>query len=238
MVEPVPLPLLRQRHDAETGAFHAAAWAMLVFTVFAFAQKVVVVPERLDRYTPLVVAHAGAMLAWLSLFTWQAWLVRHDAVRLHKGTGALSVVVVVAVLATGFLVSARFTVEFDRIQIFLGNTVQLGSFALLWLAGVVAAATHRIAAHRRLMFLAAFATLTPPISRVTQTLGLPNAAAAMIHAGLIFALPIAYDLVQRGRPHPASVLALAVISALLVVAIVLGTLPPLPERVMALLARV
>ena len=229
-----PFPVIHPRADPDSRVLFVAAVAMLVFTIFAFAQKVVVVPERLGRYDPLVIAHATAMLGWLALFTIQTGAVRLGAMRVHRTLGALSPLLVVAAVVTGFKTTRRFGDEFDVIHIFLGNMVHLGSFAALYGIGVAAALRHRIDWHRRAMFLASFVTLTPPISRVTQTLGLPNGIAAAVHVGLLCTLPVAWDLATRRRLHPATVTGIALVFAMLAVAALFGTVPPLADWTRAL----
>lgn len=225
----VPIP----SEQDDRAIYFPMAVGMLSFTVFAFAQKVVVMPDRLARYDALVIVHALSMIGWLALFTWQSWAAAGGRIAAHRITGMLSVVVVVAALWSGVAVSRSFSAEFGIIHIFLGNVVQLGTFGLLWAAGVICALRGWIGAHRRLMLLAAMATLTPPISRVTQTLGLPNEIAAVIHMGLILTVLPLTDLLCRGRPHPATLGGLAVVFVLLAGTLVAGLTPSLADGVMA-----
>ncbi|SEM66336.1 hypothetical protein SAMN04488011_10136 [Palleronia pelagia] len=228
-------PLLATIARREAVLFRDIGWILLAFSLFAFAQKLVVVPDRIERYTPLVTLHGAVMLGWLGLFTLQAELQAHGRMGWHKTLGIFSTLLVGVAVWTGFIVSREFSGEADMIEVFLANLVHLSGLAIFWAAGVVAAIRHRIDIHRRMMLLAALAILSPPISRVTQTLGLPNGMAAGLHLGLVLALPAIYDLATRGRLHRATLAAFTVIFVLSGLAAAAGVIPPLNAAVSAYL---
>lgn len=148
---------------------------------------------------------------------------------LHRGLGALSSVIVIVALVSGFMVTRRFSAEMNTIHIFLGNMVLLGGFGSLYLLAVIAALKRRIDWHWRLMFLAAFAIMGPIVSRVTHALHLPGGSAAALHLALICGISIAWDVLREQRLHPATVAGLGIVFVLIGGAATVGLLPPLSD---------
>jgi uncharacterized protein with PQ loop repeat len=62
---------------------------ILCFVIAAFVLKVIVQPERLARYTPLVIVHATLMILWLILFAVQAGLIQQGSFSIHRKLGRL-----------------------------------------------------------------------------------------------------------------------------------------------------
>ena len=91
------------------------AVALVVFTVIAFALKVIVQPERAARYTPIVVFHAGAMLAWMSMLASQAYLASAGKMNLHRRFGTTSLGLVAAMTNSGAIITIKALYELERI---------------------------------------------------------------------------------------------------------------------------
>ena len=62
------------------------ALGLLAFTLFAFALKAVAHPQVQARYTPIVVFHAGSMIAWLILLASQSFLAAKYRLSAHRAT--------------------------------------------------------------------------------------------------------------------------------------------------------
>ena len=79
--------------------------SLMAFCVFAFALKVVIEPERLARYNPLVMIHGVLMVAWLALFSLQSWLMSDGAFARHHLFGRLSIILVVLMIWSSTLIA-------------------------------------------------------------------------------------------------------------------------------------
>jgi hypothetical protein len=210
--------------------FTALVWAGVVsgFGTDSFEH---IAKHGLD-YPLIVHCHAIVFVGYLVLFTVQAALIRNGRPDLHRRLGqagaALAAVMVVLGPATAFHVdAARFaatgrTPEFLSVQL-----LDIVAFAGLTGAGLLLRAN--AAAHKRLMLLgliyisdAGFARFLNPF--VAAPLG---ATPWADFAGIYFCSDVlmlgfgAYDLVTRGRLHPAYVAGVAWALALQATAITL-----------------
>lgn len=175
------------------------ALALTVFTVIAFALKVIVQPERAARYTPLVVFHAGAMLAWLGMLASQAYLASAGRMALHKRFGAASLGLVAAMSLSGAIISINIGQELGRPEVTVVNIAAFVTFIPLYVAAIHFARTHRMHAHRQAMLIGTLAFMTPVYARVTDVLGLPPQVAIGLQPPLTIAIALAYDWVALGR---------------------------------------
>jgi hypothetical protein len=147
--------------------------------------------------------HGAIMTGWFLLFVVQAALVRARRVDLHRKLGvagaALACVLIPVALATArqFVIRSFGDSEVLPIAAAIAgyDAVVIAVFAIL-----VAAALswrRRTDIHKRLMTLAAFSLLGPPLARLVSD------EHAVLASNLFVLLPIAIDTVWNRRLHPA-----------------------------------
>ncbi len=151
---------------------------------------------------PLVHLHAAVYSAWMVLFAVQASLVAARRVSMHRRLGAMSVILAIAMVAAGWVVSidgartgwAGPREPRDAAEALRFLAVPIGD--LIVFTGFYSAALYfrRIPdTHKRLMVLAMVGGVLPP------ALGrLPITAAIIATFGLLLAGPV-YDRVSCGR---------------------------------------
>jgi hypothetical protein len=168
---------------------------------------------------PLIVHfHALLFVGWLVLLTTQMMLVRGHRLDLHRRLGMAAAwlipVMVVVALATAWTVQRQVAVlpgVHDPQFISINLTDMLG-FATLAGAGI--ALRHDPSAHKRLMLLSIFYLSTAGFARLWLfTIGEAGTdhfwgffIAYNLGGDIAFVALGVYDLVTRGRPHPAYVL--------------------------------
>jgi hypothetical protein len=181
------------------------AVALVVFTIAAFALKVIVQPERAARYTPLVVFHAGAMLAWMSLLGTQAYLAASGArtgegrMGLHRKLGNASITLVAAMLVSGAIISVNIGRELGRPEVTVVNIAAFVTFIPLYFAALHFARTRRMHEHRMSMLIGTLAFMTPVYARVTDVLGLPPQVSIGLQPPLTLAISSGYEWAVLGR---------------------------------------
>lgn len=192
-----PAPMSAREASSLLG--HIAV-ALVVFTIAAFALKVTVQPERAARYTPLVVFHAGAMLAWMSLLGTQAYLAASSArMGLHRRLGNASITLVAAMLVSGAIISVNIGREFGRPEVTVVNIGSFVTFIPLYFAALYFARHHQMHAHRMAMLIATLAFMTPVYARVTDVLGLPPQVSIGLQPPLTLAIALGYEWAALGR---------------------------------------
>ena len=101
------------------------ALGLLGFTLIAFAAKAIAHPEVQARYTPIVVFHAGSMIAWLILLASQSFLAARFKLAAHRATGRASIALVGAMLVSGSVISWRIGLELGRPEVTVVNLAVL-----------------------------------------------------------------------------------------------------------------
>ncbi len=175
------------------------ALGLLGFTLFAFAAKAIVHPEVQARYTPIVVFHAGSMIAWLILLASQSFLAARFKLAAHRATGRASLALVAAMLVSGGVISWRIGQELGRPEVTVVNLAAFVTFIPLYFAALRFARRRDIAAHRQAMLIATLALMTPAYARVVQVLGLPDPVAIGVQPPITIAIAVGYDWVLHGR---------------------------------------
>lgn len=175
------------------------ALRLLGFTLFAFAAKAIAHPEVQARYTPIVVFHAGSMIAWLTLLASQNFLVARFKLSAHKATGRASIALVAAMLVSGSAISWNIGLELGRPEVTIVNLAAFVTFIPLYFAALHFARRRDIAAHRQAMLIATLALMTPAYARVVQVLGLPDPVAIAVQVPITIAIACAYDWALHGR---------------------------------------
>ncbi|HEY1225692.1 MAG TPA: hypothetical protein VGF26_00080 [Ramlibacter sp.] len=191
--------------------------------------------------------HAVVFTAWPLLFLSQTWLQANGRLDHHRAWGLAGIALATAMVllggATAISGAAHDLAEGRPATKVLGFLVTPLS-AITMFAGFFAAAVAfrgRTEVHRRLMLLATAAVLPAAMARVffllntgggpglRPGLGLPLPVERTIAPGLVVYLIIVaamiYDWRTRGRPHPAYLIGLTLLVAMLFLRIPLSTNP-------------
>jgi len=175
------------------------ALGLLAFTLFAFALKAVAHPQVQARYTPIVVFHAGSMIAWLMMLASQSFLAAKYRLAAHRASGRASIALVGAMLVSGGVISWRIGEELGRPEVTVVNLAAFATFVPLYFLAIHYARRRDIAAHRQAMLIATLALMTPAYARVVQVLGLPDPIAIAVQVPITVAVSAGYDWVLHGR---------------------------------------
>lgn len=173
--------------------------ALLGFTLFAFGVKAVAHPEVQARYTPIVLFHAGSMIAWLILLASQSFLAAKFKLSAHRASGRASIALVGAMLVSGGVISWRIGEELGRPEVTVVNLAAFATFVPLYFLSLHHARRRDIAAHRQAMLIATLALMTPAYARVVQVLGLPDPFAIAVQVPITVLIACGYDWVLHGR---------------------------------------
>ena len=175
------------------------ALGLLAFTIVAFSLKAIAHPQVQARYTPLVVFHAGSMIAWLILLASQSFLAANYRIAAHRATGRASIALVGAMLVSGGVISWRIGEELGRPEVTVVNLAAFATFVPLYFLALHYARARDIAAHRQAMLIATLALMTPAYARVVQVAGLPDPVAIAVQVPITVAVSAGYDWVLHGR---------------------------------------
>ncbi|MEM7780163.1 MAG: hypothetical protein AAF697_07230 [Pseudomonadota bacterium] len=175
------------------------ALALLVFTISAFGLKVAVQPETFERYTPIVIFHAVAMIAWLSLLASQSYLAARGSFELHRAFGRASPFLVLAMVGSGVLISFGIGAELGRYEVTVVNVAAFVTFTPLYLVAVHFARQGKIHIHRQAMLIGTLALMTPAYARIVQVAGLPDPLAIVMQLPITIALASWFDWKVLGR---------------------------------------
>lgn len=199
------------------------AFALVVFTIAAFAIKVAVHPERAVRYTPLVVFHAGAMLAWMSMLGSQAYLASAGKMGLHRRFGTTSLGLVAAMTVSGMIISVNLGQEIGRTEVTVVNIASFVTFIPLYAAAILFARRHQMHAHRMAMLIGTLAFMTPVYARVTDVVGLPSPVSIAAQPPLTLAIALGYEWAALGRltKESAAMLAFSIAVVVMMAAVLL-----------------
>ena len=196
-------------HKAGNALLFKFALAILVFTFSAFALKALIDPERLARYTPLVIVHGAIMMGWMAMFVSQARLAMQGKLASHRAMGRWSPVLVIAMAVTGLTVSWNLAQEFNKYDVLIGNIGVVLTFVPLYIGAILFAKAHRQAEHRMAMLLATVATLGPAYARVTDVLDWPLTAGLPMQLVVTIGSAIWLDMASRGTVAKSTVWLLA-----------------------------
>lgn len=188
-----------ESHRRENLLLSRIAQTLLGFTLLAFAAKALVHSEVQARYTPLVVFHAGVMVAWLGLLASQAWLAAQHRLNLHRAMGHASIVLVGAMAVSGAIISINIGEELGRPEVTVVNLAVFVTFLPLYIAALYVARRREMHAHRQAMLIGTLALMTPAYARVVQVLGLPDPLAIAVQVPITVAIAVGYDWVTQGR---------------------------------------
>src|SRR5215207_6870221 len=85
--------------------YTGTAIVAIVLSVGAFAPSMVDQTARRGGATPLIIAHAALMVAWLGLFLVQTVLAGSGRLRLHRRLGPTALALAAGIVATGYAVT-------------------------------------------------------------------------------------------------------------------------------------
>ena len=160
---------------------------------------------------PLVHIHAAMFFFWVALLFVQPLLAATRRLRLHRKIGAVAAWLVVPMLITGTLVSARDAVNDynagegeERLAFFYGELADLVMFGLL--AGGAMLLRSKPDFHKRWVILGSLGLLGAAIGRIPEV----SSWGFYIFASLIGSVAL-YDLASRRALHIATMLGAAVL---------------------------
>ena len=207
-----PAPMNARQANRLLGAI---ALALLVFTVIAFGAKAAAIPQVRARYTPLVVFHAGTMLAWMGMLASQAFLASAGRMGLHRRFGTASLGLVAAMTISGAILSINIGQELGRPEVTVVNLVAFITFIPLYFFAIHSARRHQMHQHRQAMLIGTLAFMTPVYARITDVLGLPPQVAIGIQPPLTFAIALGYEWAALGRITKATAVMLGLSAAVI-----------------------
>lgn len=195
--------------ERERAFFFYMAIAMAIVIVAGFAFNLAA--GRSSFAVPIIVhIHAFVFFGWVMLYLIQNGLVATGSVALHRRLGWLALAWIPVMVGLGFMMTLESIRSkggppfFDINEFLFGNTLGVGAFAVVALAGI--AMRGRTDWHRRLMCCAMISLTGPGFGRL---LPMPFLIPwgwwiASVAFPLIFAVVgIAFDRRRRGRIHPA-----------------------------------
>lgn len=184
--------------------------ALFLFTVIAFALKAFAHPERIARYTPLVTAHGIVMVGWLAFFAMQAGAIVKGNTTRHIRNGKLSWILVALMIGISMPVSYSLMAEFNKPDVFIGNSFMLIAFLGFFLAAIYSIRHKDRDSHKRYMLFACLSIIMPAIGRIADVISGQEALVTLaIFPILVIILPVLYDRSQ-GRPvHRATKIGIA-----------------------------
>lgn len=214
----------------------AAACALIAFGGFAPTYWLQLAPRTFVG-PPLLHIHGALFSAWTLLLLSQTWLASQGRLDHHRAWGLAGIslgtaMVVVGLTAAVYSLNVQLAAGYgDKARgFFLVPVTAIGLFAGFFIAAI--ANINRSEVHKRLILLATFSLLQAAVARVffeIVTGGGPGArpglgppppmAIALVPSLLLDLLIVAgmiYDWRTRGRPHPAWIVGLAVITGVVV----------------------
>jgi hypothetical protein len=214
----VSIPSLRSRRSGRWFyLFMAILLAALIFAGFArtYPASIAATPPL----PPWLHAHAAVVAAWVLLVVAQPALIAGGAPRVHRALGWVGAILAVAMVIMGFvavIVALRenYIPSFLPRRIFVvGNLLSVVCFG--GLVATAVASRRRPEWHKRLMIMATILIISQALGRLLPMSSFGDAAPAVLF-GVVTLLALigpAFDLMVRGRVHPAYFLGLGVLLA-------------------------
>jgi len=177
--------------------------------------------------------HGAVMALWFAFGPLQGWLIRRRAVKWHRWIGYVAAGYAAVFVATGLIANSRLRARLESSDdaaniIIWGNYFTLSVFAVLVSLAILL--RKRPEAHKRLTLLASIAVVGPALGRFPMW----QIFSAGMSAGKNFAIGgllvmlvalIAYDVITRRRPHPATWMGALAIVISIAAAVALGLSP-------------
>jgi uncharacterized membrane protein YozB (DUF420 family) len=189
------------------------AGAILVTVFFGFAPTYYLL-DSFATVTPLVHVHAAVFTAWVLLLLTQTALVTAGRVNLHRrlgiAGGVLAPLLLIVGAATTIAVAQRISgpPHFAPPGRAMLALVTLVAFGLT--AGLGLVKRRNPQAHKRLLLIATINLTLAAVNRLPLPQLIDSTAGRFAAADLLLLPLIAWDVVTRGRPHPMTVLGVAI----------------------------
>ncbi len=213
-------PRFEFRLTRERLFYSGMALLIFVLVVIGFAptwflRGVAPAARPLIPMSPLVMLHGTLFTAWIALFVTQAGLISARRHKLHMKLGLATVGLGAAMVVVGLLTAAgqvgRGTSPPDLppLSFFAIPFLDMVVFASLLAGGY---ATRRDPqSHKRLMLCATALMLQPGVGRMDFMPMFLGAETTAILAFVLATPLLAWDFVQRGRPHRATLIGLGLL---------------------------
>lgn len=227
---PVAQPMLRAGGSMHSSTTHAKGWGLdrairrgsgfflttaivaIALAVVAFAPSLINQTSRRGSVTPLMLAHAVFMSAWLALFLAQTVLAGTGRVRAHRRLGIAAIVIAAAIVVTGYAVTVAmvrrgFDLSGDLSQAPGGAPgAAVFQFSNITIFAVLVATAllfrRRPEIHKRLMTFAVIQTLMiAPLGHLAGHFNLPPLIFPAWGGAVLIAF-LLHDWRTRGRIHP------------------------------------
>ncbi len=202
---------------------------LTAMVVLGFGASVAVKLGGVAGLPMLYHVHGAIFVSWFLLFMAQAGWVRRANLRMHRAAGQLSLVLVVAMLVTGYLMmQAAYQIEDFTIgsnshsASMMFPVTDLVNFSLAY--GLALFHRSDAVTHKRLMLLAGVLIMDPAVARLVEALGAPFMLIPVIELGLFGAL-LTYDWRRLGRLHWASLFGLGLWVLAMVAKVVVAPQP-------------
>lgn len=197
--------------------FFYMALILIVLVVSGFGLTALSRPEGPLAMPLILHIHGAVFLSWFLLLATQAGLIGAGNVRLHMNLGRLSIVLALAIVIMGYLVTRHAygrpdwsIAGYDRDLSAIFPVTDIVNFIIVY--GLALAHRKTAAAHKRLMLLAGILIIDAAVARLILALGLPGPAILGLEFSLVASLLI-YDFFTLKRPHWASLLGMALFIA-------------------------
>jgi len=219
------------RRNMDRIFFTGMALAAALIVLVGFAPTYFLRSAELPELRPLYQIHGALFTSWILLLIAQTSLIAARRTDIHRKLGIAGAVLAAAVFALGV------TVSIETLRRRSGGSPGLDPrmFLSIPLGDIIAFGTLVVAAvamrrrsdwHKRLILLATISLLTAAVARGLAQVHAGGPLGLFLGTDVFVAVVIAYDILSRGRVHPATLLG-AVMVALFKPALFLlsGTAP-------------
>ena len=203
----------RQAKTRERVFYSGMAIAILMVIFVGFSRTFYLRPYfHSERLIPLLILHRMIFSSWLALFVTQTTLVATKRTRIHMKLGIAGGVIAALMIIIGSftaIVRAKGPSPLPDVNPLSFLTIPLGDMLVFGI--LVSAAFYfrrKLDTHKRLMLLSSIALLPAGVAR--WPIGFIETGGPLVFYGLadLFIVPcLVFDIVTRGRPHRATLLA-------------------------------
>ena len=191
--------------------FSGMALASAVILFLGFLPSYFHRSAELPPLTPLYQLHGAVFTAWIVLLVAQTALVAQGRSDIHRKLGVAGAVLAAVVFIVGVAVSVEtlrrrdgppggdLNEEIKFFAIPLGDIIVFGV-----LVGAAILQRQQSDTHKRLMLLATISLLTAAVARSLRQVGMGGPPNLFYGTDVLVLALVIYDLVSRGRVHPAT----------------------------------
>ncbi|PYS40884.1 MAG: hypothetical protein DMF71_12320 [Acidobacteria bacterium] len=203
----------RQAKTRERVFYSGMAIAILMVIFVGFSRTFYLRPYfHSERLIPLLILHGMIFSSWLALFVTQTTLVATKRTRIHMKLGVAGGVIAALMIIIGSftaIVRAKGPSPLPDVNPLSFLTIPLGDMLVFGiLVGAAFYFRRKLDTHKRLMLLSSIALLPAGVAR--WPIGFIETGGPLVFYGLadLFIVPcLVFDIVTRGRPHRATLLA-------------------------------